>query len=125
MTWLLLVIAILLTSSPMAHAQEACRVELGAGWSTGSGQGRIVMRNMGTGCGGALQADAPMGLSVQDIQVVRPPQHGVVALAPPRFTYTPSVGFTGTDKFSLAATGRGRDGRRMDLRGEVTVEVSP
>jgi Bacterial Ig domain len=114
---------LLLAVVTMGQAQDTCRVDLGRGWSTGGGQGRIVMKNTSAGCGATLAADPDAAILVDDIQLIVRPQHGVVAVVPPRFKYTPDTGFTGTDTFSLSARGRNRDGRPVELRGTVTVEV--
>jgi len=119
----LLLIALLLAGTSAARAQELCRVDLGRGWTTGAGQGRIVMRNTGVGCTAVLESVPDIAIPVEDIRLVLRPQHGVVTLAPPRFTYTPNPGFTGSDNFGLAARGLSRDGRPLVLRGDVTVEV--
>jgi hypothetical protein len=105
------------------QADDACHVDLGRGWSTGRGQGRIVMKNTSAGCGATLVADPDAAIVVNDIQLTVRPQHGVVAVVPPRFKYTPDTGFTGADTFSLSARGRNRDGRPIELRGAVAVEV--
>ena len=107
----------------MGQAHDGCRVDLGRGWSTAGGQGRIVMKNSGAGCSATLVADPDAAILVDDIQLTVRPQHGVVAVVPPRFKYTPDAGFTGTDTFSLSARGRNRDGRPVELRGAVVVEV--
>ena len=119
--WLLT--ALVLVGASAVPAQELCRVDLGRGWATGFGQGRIVMRNTGVGCGAMLDASGA-AVPIQEMQLLLRPQHGVVTLTPPRFTYTPEGDFTGRDSFSLSARGIGRDGRPIELRGEVTVEVS-
>src|SRR6187402_2866855 len=103
---------LLLVVVTVGQTQDACRVDLGRGWSTGVGQGRIVMKNTGAGCGATLAADPDAAILVDDIQLTARPRHGVVTLAPPRFTYTPDAGFAGADNFSLSARGASRDGRR-------------
>ena len=120
---LMLVASLVVSADAPSHAQAACQVDLGRGWSTGVGKGRMVMGNTGNGCTGVMVAVPEAGIPVDHIDLVTRPSHGVVHLAPPRFTYTPAPGFRGADNFSLSARGVGRDGRPIQLRGEVIVEV--
>ena len=117
-----LLVALMLVGTA-GQADDVCHVELGRGWSTGRGQGKIAMTNTGTGCGATLAADPDVAILVDDIQLTVRPKNGVVAVTPPRFKYTPDAGFTGSDTFSLSARGRNRDGRPIELRGVVAVQV--
>ena len=113
----------LVAGAAPGHAQD-CQVDLGRGWATGTGQGRIVMKNTGVGCTAVLIADPDSGAStIDDMRITLRPQNGAVTVAPPRVTYTPNPGFRGMDNFGLTARGLGRSGQPISLRGDVTVEV--
>lgn len=106
-------------------ADDACRVELSRGWSSGTGTGKIVMKSTQKRCGEALYTLPMDKVAVDVIQVVKPPQNGTITIEVPKFFYSPKAGFTGADRFTLRAEGPDRDGRRLKLMGEVTVQVDP
>jgi hypothetical protein len=125
----LALLAVLLTVGfgPSVVAAEAdCRVQLTRGWAQGNGTGKIVMKKDGKLCGSTLHSVPDFGIPVDTIQVLSEPKNGKVSLDAPRFFYTPNSGFTGKDRFELAAEGPSREGRvRIKLKGEVTVQVDP
>lgn len=106
-TWTVLLTILLLVfgaSGPSAMADDACRVELSRGWSSGTGTGKIVMKNNQKQCGDALYT-LPMDKVAVDV--------------------TPKPGFTGSDRFTLRAEGPDSSGRRLKLMGEILVQVNP
>lgn len=106
-------------------ADSHCRVTMGRGWGSGTGQALIVMKNTGQPCVVELFSDPDNRIGVDMIQVVKHPQNGVVAVTAPKFSYAPNAGFTGRDRFELSAAGSVRGGRRASLSGEVVVQVNP
>ena len=97
--WVIVVTSILILGAGRASAiaEDECRVELSQGWSGGTGTGKIVMKNNQKPCGSALYT-VPVDKRPVD---------------------------TGSDRFTLRAEGPDRDGRRLKLMGEVTVQVNP
>ena len=125
--WVIVVTSILILGAGRASAiaEDECRVELSQGWSGGTGTGKIVMKNNQKPCGSALYTVPLDKRPVDTIQVAKPPQNGSITIEIPRFFYTPKAGFAGSDRFTLRAEGPDRDGRRLKLMGEVTVQVNP
>lgn len=125
--WTALLITLLLfgVGPSFAAADADCRVQLGRGWSGGTGAGTIVMKNNGKPCGTTLYSVPDASITVESIQVARPPQNGTITVEVPRFLYTPKDGFTGRDNFRLTAEGPDRERRgRVKLGGDVTVQVN-
>jgi hypothetical protein len=126
--WMLFLVVLLLVfgvSGPSAMADDECRVDLGRGWSAGTGAGKIVMKNNQKRCGSSLYTVPQDQIVVDAIQVAKPPQNGTIAIEIPKFFYTPKAGFAGSDRFTLKAEGPDAGGRRVKLMGEVTVQVNP
>jgi hypothetical protein len=118
--------AIALGLASAASTEEQCRVQLGQGWSALTGRGTITMKNVGKPCGSAMYSVPDTNVPVDTITVDIAPQKGSVKVEVPRFFYTPQVGFTGRDRFTIVAEGPDRSRQmRVKLKGEITVQVEP
>jgi hypothetical protein len=112
------------TSYTAATAEIECKIDLGRGWSSGTGAGKLTVKNNQKRCGDTMYVVPENRIPVDTIQIVKPPQNGTVTIEAPKLFYTPKPGFVGQDRFTLSAEGPADRGR-VKLMGEVTVQVNP